>query len=149
MKSFFTLAFFFLTLSAFCQNKEVNWKFKAIKTEPQVYVIRATATINQGWYVYSQYLESDNGPIATHWAFEKEQMVNLIGDPAEEGNKVEGWDELFAMNITKYKKKMVLEHIIKVPKRQRRAKGRITFMSCNDKQCMPPSDIIFDVKLPR
>lgn len=149
MKSFFTLFFCLLTLSAFCQNKEVNWKFKAKKTAPQTYIIRATATINEGWYVYSQYLESDKGPISTHWTFEKEPVIELVGDPVEEGKKVEGWDDLFDMNIVKYKNKMILEHIIKVPKGQRRVKGSITFMSCNDKQCMPPSDIMFDVKLPR
>lgn len=149
MKSFFILLLSLLVSTAFGQNQEVEWEFKVKKAEPHIYVIQATAHIKEGWYVYSQYLESDKGPIATYWTFEENYPVELVGDPVEEGPKVEGWDELFDMNITKYKKQLVLEHIIKIEKGQRQAKGHITFMSCNDKQCMPPSQVEFDLKLPK
>lgn len=149
MKFFFTLALSLLVFSAFGQNKEVSWQFKAKKTEAHTYVITATATMTTGWYVYSQYLESDKGPIATHWSFEETYPIEKVGDPVEKGQKVEGYDELFDMPITKYKKKMVLEHLIQVPKGQRKVQGSIIFMSCNDKQCMPPSEANFDLKLPR
>lgn len=149
MKYFFTLAFSLITLAAFCQQETINWKFEAKKTAPQTYKIKATASIEEGWYVYSQYLESDEGPIATYWSFDEEESSQRLGEPSEEGKKVTGWDELFDMTITKYKQKMVLEQVIKVPKGQRYAKGSITFMSCNDRQCMPPRSVNFEVKLPR
>ena len=149
MNYFFTLVFSLLTLSSFCQQKTIDWKFEAKRTAPQTYKIKATASIEEGWYIYSQYLESDTGPIATYWSFEEAENTQLLGNPSEEGKKITSWDKLFDMSITKYKQKMVLEHLIKVPKGQRYSKGSITFMSCNDRQCMPPRSVAFEVKLPR
>ncbi len=145
MNFFLALAISLLTLPT--PNKEVSWTFKSKRVKPRTYVITAKATINSGWYVYSQYLESDKGPISTYLSFEENFSAKLVDRASEAGEKVEGFDPLFNMNITKYKKELLIKQTVTIPKGQRYLKGSITFMSCNDNQCMPPDEVPFELKL--
>jgi thiol:disulfide interchange protein DsbD len=148
MSTFFALILSLFVLPPFTsKNEEVSWTFDSKRVKPHTYVITATATINNGWYVYSQYLESNKGPISTHLVFDTNYKAQLLEQATEQGSKVSGYDELFDMNITKYKKEMVIQQTIVVPKGQRRIKGSVVFMSCNDHQCMPPDEVSFELRL--
>jgi len=142
-----TVLLFFLLNSVVLQAQDlVQWKFDVQKTAKKEYTITASATIADGWYVYSQYLESDDGPIKTELVFEGLEDLELIGQATEEGKKVSGYDDMFDMNIVKYKDKMVIQQKVKI-KKKTTAKGYITFMTCDDQSCRPPKDIPFEIKL--
>ena len=49
---------------------EVKWTFSAKHVQGDEYDLMFTATIKTGWHVYSQYLPSDEGPVATSINFE-------------------------------------------------------------------------------
>lgn len=46
------------------QTNPVNWSYEIVKVSDLEYELVFTATIDDGWYVYSQFLE-DGGPIPT------------------------------------------------------------------------------------
>lgn len=149
MNWFFALLFMASTaLYAQPSNPHVKWTATSKKIGKNTYQLTFTADINPGWYVYSQYLESEDGPIATAVVFEETTDQWELPSPAKEsGNVIKGYDELFGMNITKYKKQLVIRQVILVQPDQKIIKGYITFMSCNDEQCLPPTDVPFEVRL--
>jgi thiol:disulfide interchange protein DsbD len=147
MKYLFSILFVtFATLSFAQTNNTTSWTFESKKTAPNEYTITIKATIKEGWYVYSQYLESDDGPVRTEIILDKNEGIELVEKATEEGNKVSGFDDMFGMNIIKYKKTLSITQKVKAKKGEK-FKGFVTFMTCNDEQCLPPSDVPFEITL--
>jgi thiol:disulfide interchange protein len=137
----------FLSLALKAQMAEpVKWSFKSEKTGDNNYKVTLTANIEEGWYVYSQDLPN-NGPIPTQIKFDNNPQVIFEGKPLELGEKKQGFDQNFNMNVTKlmgqttYMQKVV--NVGNAPS----VKGSLTFMTCNGEMCMPPKKVEFDVTL--
>lgn len=145
-----TLIFFFFTLilsnNLFAQLEPVQWSFNAEKVSEKEYDIVFTAKIDDGWAVYSQYLESDAGPIPTSIEFDSSGL-ELVGKATEAGNKKEAFDQIFGMNLAKFNKRARITQRVKVESGAKSVKGFLTFMTCNDKSCLPPTDVDFDIIL--
>ena len=57
-------------------SKEVKWAFTSKKIADKTYEVRMTATVNNGWHIYSQKVGVD-GPIPTAFTFTKNPLVVL------------------------------------------------------------------------
>lgn len=140
------LLFFIITLLAagavFGQMNPVKWSYEAKKVTDGEYDLVFTAHIENGWYVYSQYLESDDGPIRTSFHFEENSSVELIGKNKEEGHKYEGYDDLFAMTIIKFNGEPTFTQRVKV-KSTATLTGYLEFMTCDNEKCLPPAEVDF------
>ena len=141
------LVFTFSSLSAQVE-KPVSWKKYIRHVSGNQYDIVFSATIKSGWYVYSQDLVGDGGPVPTMFEFTMPQGVEKIGKTKESGNKKTGYDATFKMDITKYAKKVTFKQRIKVqdPYRVYNIKGAWEFMTCNDSKCLPPDYKEFKLK---
>ena len=146
MKYLFAALFLSLCSLTYGQNNTVSWTFESEKTGDKEYTIYLNATVQEGWYIYSQYLESDDGPVRTEIVLDKNEALSLDGNATEEGHKIEGFDSLFEMNVIKFKKQLKIAQKVKITG-STTVKGYITFMTCNDEQCLPPSDVAFELKL--
>ena len=146
MKFLFALTCLVTSLSSYAQNNTVTWTIESKKTNSKEYSLIFNATIKDGWYVYSQFLESDEGPVPTEITLEENKNLALVGKAIEEGQKIEGFDKLFEMNITKFKKSLKINQKIKTSE-PTTVKGYITFMTCNDEMCLPPTDVRFELHL--
>jgi thiol:disulfide interchange protein DsbD len=147
MKHFFFLLFFGLVFqNSYGQLDPVVWSFSVQQTGQKEYVLKLTASIEKGWYVYSQFLESDEGPVATTFVFDVGEEMKLIGKTEESGTRHEGFDSLFNMNIIKYSGKPVFSQKVEGNKGNT-VKGTVTFMTCDDEKCLPPKDIDFVIAL--
>ena len=126
----------------------VKWQFSTKHIKDNQYYIVFNSTIDEGWAVYSQYLESDDGPIATSITFEPGDHFELIGK-AEEDPKTrkEGFDQLFDMNLIKYYKTMKIKQQVVVNDFDQPVSGYLTFMTCDDTRCLPPEEIDFSLKV--
>ncbi|MFZ4612973.1 MAG: hypothetical protein ACOYNH_04755, partial [Bacteroidia bacterium] len=82
----------------------VKWKFSSKKIANNQFELIFTANIDKGWHVYSQYLESDNGPVATSFTFEKNASYKLDGKTTESKSKKE-YDANFEMNVNYFETK--------------------------------------------
>lgn len=149
MKKQFILSLFSFLLaafSAFAQENPVKWDITSKPLGGDLFEITYSAKIQSGWYVYSEYLESEDGPIPTAVTFEsKNQQVQ--GKSVEDGHKVSGFDEMFAMNITKFKDVFTIKQKIKVTDGSQPVKGYLTYMTCNNEKCLPPRDVEFSFSL--
>lgn len=102
-----------------------------------------TGTIEDGWFTYSQELESDMGPIPTSLTFKDGPHFKLIGKPKESGDRFTKFDKVFEMNLTKFKHKAVFTQRAKISDYSKPITGYITYMVCNEEMCLPPKDVDF------
>ena len=73
--------------------------------------------------------------------------MERIGKTEESGHKIEGYDNIFLMNITKYKEDVTFKQRLKLPKDAAFVSGIITFMTCDEEQCLPPTEVEFTAEL--
>lgn len=140
-----TVFLIFITISSFSQILEpVKWSYESKKVSDQEYELIFTADIDENWAVYSQFI-SDDGPIPTTFTFEQNETFDLIGSVAEsDENKVTKYDAVFEMELSKFFNKAVFTQKIKLNKESTTIKGSLTYMTCDDQQCLPPTDEPFE-----
>lgn len=102
-----------------------------------------TATINDGWYTYSQFLESDAGPVPTSFTFKEGAHYKLEGKAMEGGEKFTIYDKVFEMKLTKFKHKAIFTQRVSLKAPLKPIEGYLSFMTCNEEMCLPPVDLDF------
>ena len=120
----------------------VKWQTTIEKVSGEEYKLVYTATIDDGWAIYSQYI-GDNGPIPTTFEYDAGDHFELVGKNEESGNRKEQYDAVFEMDLIKFKKKGVFTQKIKVSDPSKPITGYFTFMTCDDTRCLPPTDVDF------
>jgi len=125
----------------------VKWSFEAKKINENEYELIYRADIADGWAIYSQYLASDDGPIRTTIGYDQLESFQLKGKCLETGNIKEELDPLFDMKLIKIVKKGIFTQKIFVKDKSKPIKGTVTFMCCNENQCLPPKDVPFEISL--
>ncbi len=126
----------------------VKWTYEAQCTAAKgEYNLIFNAEIQEGWTIYSQYLESNEGPVATTFEYDKGSF-SKIGKCEESGDKKTSYDATFEMNLTKFKHHATFTQKVKVTDPSKPIKGYLNFMTCDATHCMPPKDVDFSFKLP-
>lgn len=124
----------------------VKWSFASNSLGNDEFELTFTANMDEGWSIYSQHT-SDDGPVPTAFEFESENF-NAIGDVQETGKKKEGLDPLFDVNVIKFVKgPVVFTQKVKVTDYSKPVSGYLTFMTCDDQRCLPPTDVDFEFAL--
>ncbi len=135
-----------LIVQSFAQLSPVSWSFGVASASAEEFDVTISAKIDKGWYVYSQFLD-DGGPVPTSIVFESEG-VELVGKSTEvSDHRKEGYDNIFEMNLIKFGEKVDFKQKIKVPNGTKAIKGYLTFMTCNNESCLPPTDVDFEIVL--
>ncbi len=138
IKSTLLLGFLCLSIVGSAQRDPVTWEGKAEKLSETTYKLNISAAIQTGWYVYAQKLESDMGPVPTSLEFEG---VETIGETSESGNRKEGMDKAFDMNVVKYLDNVTFSQEVKVPTGASEVRCTVNFMTCNGEMCLPPKSV--------
>lgn len=141
----FILLILLLSSNAYSQILQpVEWNFSSSHIGGNEYELVFEASIDDGWAVYSQYLESDDGPIATSFTFEEMGNFELVGKVEEdETNRKKVHDAVFKMELIKFYKKGVFRQKVKGDGTPGEIKGYLNFMTCDDERCLPPEDVDF------
>ena len=121
----------------------VKWTFDTNQVGPDEYDLFFKADIEENWKVYSQFT-SDDGPVPTTITYESDN-VEKLGDGEEFGDKKQGLDKMFGVEVIAFtaKKQFLIKHRIKLLDASKPVKGYVTFMTCNDETCLPPTDVDF------
>jgi len=144
----FLLGIFSLLISATltAQENPVKWSFTTKDAGNCQVDLILTGTIDEGWCTYSQFLESEDGPLATTLTFDQKPHFKLIGKAKESGDIVKVNDKVFGMVVTKWKHKAIITQRVEVTDPSIPISGYINFMACNDDHCLPPRDVDFTFK---
>ncbi len=122
----------------------VTWSFSLGKNG-DVHAVLAQAEVAEGWYVYSQFLD-EGGPIPTTLDLSLTSGLELSGLATEDGDVVAGFDELFEMQITKFKHHANFTQTFSLAASVTEVVGTLEFMACTNMKCLPPQTI--DIALP-
>ncbi|MFL5739768.1 MAG: protein-disulfide reductase DsbD domain-containing protein [Flavisolibacter sp.] len=142
---------FILCISAghiFSQVKNpVKWSFASKKMDQNTWEIRLTATIDASWHMYSQ-TTPDGGPSATVISFTKNPLIALDGPAKEEGKLEQKHEELFGVDVKQFSNKVVFVQTIKLKAKAKTAiSGTIEYMTCNNRECLPPTSQTFSIAI--
>lgn len=147
MKRFFLIVALLPFLSMLhAQQDPVSWEFTTVKEDQSgSFTFLLKAQLQPGWYIYSQHIDPDAGPVPTSIHFSPSDNLIIEGHVQESGNKKEGYDELFGTDITKFSGPVSFSQSIKLRGDKGTLSGYIEYMTCNDEQCLPPRQVPFDV----
>ena len=104
------------------------------------------ATIEDGWTIYSQFIEED-GPVPTTFNYDAGSHFEAIGKTKESDNRVEKHDKVFDMTVRKFFKTAEFTQRVKVKDFSKPITGYLNFMTCDEMKCLAPSDIDFNFAL--
>lgn len=138
----------FLAILAMAQVKNpVKWLFSAKKLTPTTYEVRLTANIDPGWHIYTMDHQADIG-VATTVDFQKNPLGTPEGKMKVEGKPVSMKDPSTGETVKFFSNQVSLVQVIKLkaPVKTNIA-GSVEFMSCDDKQCLPPTTRSFSIAL--
>jgi thiol:disulfide interchange protein DsbD len=124
----------------------VKWNFSFTKTGETTGELVAKARIQPKWHLYSQNIQK-GGPEPTEITFEKTNGVALEGKALESGGLHKTQDPVFNMPLAFFEKEAIFTQKVTFSSESKALKGSIHYMVCDDKQCMPPTDISFSINL--
>ncbi|MES2567585.1 MAG: protein-disulfide reductase DsbD domain-containing protein [Bacteroidota bacterium] len=150
MKNVFLLLFSVVTLLSFSQNalKPVTWQVSYIEKSATEGEIIFKASIENKWHIYSQ-RPTDVGPIPTSFTITPNSNFELVGK-TEEMDAHEEYVAAFDAKVFVFAGEAVFKQKI----RKKNAKAftmntSLEFMTCNDRQCLPPTTLNFPVNVPQ
>ncbi|MFT4757615.1 MAG: thiol:disulfide interchange protein, partial [Vicingaceae bacterium] len=149
MRAFFLsiLLFFSATISNAQIFNPVSWKTEIKELENGRFELQMTASIEEGWHLYSQSLPSDDGPIATEFTLKESTDFLIEGKVNEPKSKTE-FDPNFDMDLNYFEDEVTFTQVIKskVPDAYKMT-AEVYFMVCDAEKCLPPEyvDLEFDI----
>jgi thiol:disulfide interchange protein DsbD len=134
-------------IGAYAQiESPVKWSYAAKKLNNTEAVVFLKATIQDGWHIYSQNVK-DGGPIKTSFTFLPSKEYSLVGKTAEPA-PTSKYEDAFKMNVSYFEKSVIFQQKIKLKSPNASVvKGKLEYMTCNDRKCLPPEDVDFSVPL--
>ena len=135
---------FFTVIKSKAQIIEgAKWSFNVEQKENGIATLIFKAKTNEKFHIYSQFLPSNDGPIATTFTFKATNDYECIGK-VEEGTAVEAMDEAFQMKVRYFVGEVVFKQKIKVKAEKHfKVTGVLNYMACDNMKCLPPTDVEF------
>ena len=112
------------------------------------YEISYKAVIDKGWHVYSQHLDPEKiGPVPTSFEIDKE--VSGVAELMEvsEPEAIVHYDPNFKMDLSYFEDEVIFKQKIILKDQPGIFKGWLEFMVCDDKECLPPEYVDFEIDL--
>jgi len=132
----------FLSTSAFSQEK-IQWSFDFV---PYPASLQISAKIENGWHLYALDLDPSIGPVPTQIVLEKNKAVQVLNAFEANTKAKQSYDPNFGAEVSYFENSFEARNRIKV-KKQTTVKGELTYMLCDDKRCLPPKTIPFEIKV--
>lgn len=101
-----------------------------------------SATIDQGWHVYSTELGND-GPTEASFHTITLDGVELDGKLSARGNEINHFDNMFEMQLRYFEKECAFVQPIRFTKDDYNIECYLEYGACNDENCMPPTSVDF------
>jgi hypothetical protein len=139
-------AFFALTGFTQARNNAVTWSFETKKIADKTYEVRLTANISGNYHLYAQNNIGDVSAAVV--SFTKNPLLTLQGKVKEVGKLISKYEDIWKAKVNYFENTVTFVQVVKskvaVPVT---LKGNVNYMVCNDRQCLPPKDVPFELKL--
>jgi len=121
----------------------IKWSYAAKKLNAKEAILYLKADLNKGWHIYSM-LPSEGGPVSTSFKFVASEDYSLFGEVLEP-KPIKKRDKSFDMNLFYFEKSVIFQQKIELTEVETVVKGKVVFMACNDKMCLPPNEVSFEI----
>lgn len=101
-----------------------------------------TATIDDGWHVYSTDLP-DGGPVSATFNVDKIEGAELVGKLTPVGKVENKFDQMFQMQVRFFEHNAKFVQKIKITGATFAIEGYLQYGACNDQNCLPPTAVNF------
>jgi hypothetical protein len=140
------VAIFSITLLS-AQNP-VSWAFSSKKISDKVYEIHLTATIQPGWHLYAQTQPADAIAVPTTFNFNNNPLLDFDGKVKEVGKLEKYTDKVLDVIAFQYSNKVNFVQVVKMKGKAKTAvTGKLESQTCDDKKCLPPKTVPFNIAL--
>jgi thiol:disulfide interchange protein DsbD len=136
----------FLAFHGMAQSsKQVHWTYTTKKIAEKTYEVHMKATIDGDYHLYAQDAGGD-GPVPTSFSFVNSPLLILDGKPKESGKVISKFESAWNHDVRYYEKNVDFVQVVKLKANVKTdLSGKVEFMVCNDKQCLPPAQV--DIKV--
>lgn len=142
------IAFVCYNLSSAQILNPAKWSMESKQVSNTEFDLIFTATIDEGWTIYSQYQENeDSYIIPTHFYFDKGEHFELIGKNKESGIIKKVYDANSGENHAKIYKKGIFTQRVRVKDFSQAISGTVEFSCCDAEKCLPPAEEPFSFEL--
>ncbi|MES1220049.1 MAG: protein-disulfide reductase DsbD domain-containing protein [Bacteroidota bacterium] len=146
-KLFLSLIVLFAGLLGYSQSP-VSWEFSAKKIADKTYEVHLTATVQTGWHLYSQVQPKDAVVNPTEIKFNPNPLLAINGKIDEKGKVEKFHDEKLGISANQYSEKVDFVQVIKLKaKAKTNLAGTVEFQTCDDKKCLPPKKVNFNISI--
>jgi len=101
-----------------------------------------SATIDEGWHVYSTDL-GNGGPISATFNAVKMEGVETVGKLKPRGHVIKQYDKLFDMEVLFFEKTAQFVQRVRFTQQKYSIDCYLEYGACNDEMCMPPTEVVF------
>ena len=145
MKKFAALITVILSYISICSAQfvePVTWSSSQSKKGSDL-TLTFKAKIDDTWHLYGLE-EYQDGPQNTVFTFETLEGAQLVGEPkVVGGTAIKHDDEVFGMVLTYFEENASFAQKLKITGSKYKVEGYVTYMSCNDSNCTPPTNYEF------
>lgn len=142
MKRYFLILFAVVMAAAAAMAQEpVRWRMNVKMTSATEGVVTLRAIIDEGWHLYSTSLPED-GPKPTQISFEGSKGVKFTDKLKVDRAPMDVEDPMFEMKLSWWTDKVTFTRKFKLTDAEgAKINASVSFMSCNDMNCMPPKNV--------
>lgn len=137
-----------VAFSSFAQVKNhAQWAYDYAPKNPKigdVVEVTFTATLDEGWYIYSSKLKVE-GPEPTTFSFNKNNATQTVGGIVPVGFK-EHFEDVWDGNVATAYKKAVFKQKIKILGDNPTLQGNIKYQTCSDQCTQGEHDFTLNIK---
>ena len=121
----------------------IKWSYAANKLSTNEAIVYIKASIEKGWHIYSLN-QIDGGPQKTTFSFTKDRNHTLVGK-LNEPKPIKKFEEVFGMDVLYFENSVMFTQKVKLNAKNAVIKGKVTFMACTNKECLPPDEVEFSI----
>ena len=121
----------------------VTFNYSVVKKGNDLYEVHVKAMIEPKWHIYSV-TNPDGGAQAT------EIMINdgkVVGAIKERGKLKTSFEKEFGVNQKYFESAVDFIQLVKLKPGNKKITGTVNYMVCNDRQCLPPKEVEFKIKM--
>lgn len=142
-KIIFTLITAFFLCASYAQIlNPVSFNYSVVKKGNGLYEVHVKAMIEPKWHIYSV-KNPDGGAQATEIKINDAKTVGAI---KENGKMKTMFEKEFNVNQKYFESAVDFVQLVKIKKGDK-ITGTINYMVCNDRQCLPPKEVEFKIKM--
>ncbi len=143
-KYIFTLIAFFTI--HFAQSQILNpvtFNYSVVKKGADLYEVQVKAVIEPKWHIYSVN-NPDGGAVPTEIKINDGSPVGAV---KENGKMKTTFEKEFGVNQKYFESSVTFTQLVKLKPGNKKITGTVNYMVCNDRQCLPPKEVEFKIKM--